>query len=272
MTPTLHSPSSPVSGFRSPVSCLLFLLVSQACAESPRYLAPAQALEVNASDGAASTAMASITLPIRLETPGELADREALAADLGLTAADVPFVREESLSVSIEWTLKNLTDEPGEARLAVNGANEWFAFDPELFEIDDEEEGASALAGDIPMLIDPAATRSGLLREDRMREAAIDLELITRGGVNAIAAVIDVNEDIESLTLAGGATVPASLFAGMVRFDLAFSADRHMVLEYAVRVRDHDDLLHPDLLAADPAELTAFMPADFVPPPPPEEM
>jgi hypothetical protein len=83
--------------------------------------------------------------------------------------------------------------------------------------------------------------------------------------------VLQVNEDLEEIVdTASGVAIPAALFAGMIRFDLVFAADRHMVLEYAVRVRDHRGLLADALLAADPGELTGFAPVDFTPPPPAE--
>ena len=53
----------------------------------------------------------------------------------------------------------------------------------------------------------------------------------------------------------------------MIRFDITFEANQHMVLEYAIRARNFRDppLIHDEGLAADPAELTQFMPVDFMP-------
>jgi hypothetical protein len=243
-------------------------LIALACGDDPRYLQPREALEVDPASGSDQPAVAQLILPIRLERADEAEQRADEQAELG---APVPFVKNDDLDVSIEWTVKNLDDVPGTALLGVNGANEWFAFVPELFVPEDDDEVAPPppLMGGVPALVGAGGLVTGVISEGAAREAAIDLELITRGGAIAGAAVLQVNEDTPALVdTATGATVPASLFAGMIRFDLVFVADRHMVLEYAVRVRDHRDLLADELLAADPAELTAFAPADFVPPPP----
>ena len=253
------------------VSGMLAAATLAGCGDDPRYLQPAEALEVNAGDMAAASATSQFVLPIRLEEQAELTRRQQREAELG---AMVPFVKMDDMTVSIEWTIKNLEEEEGTAFLAVNGANEWFAYVPGLFVPEGEEDDVAPpppLMGGIPLVVGPGETRSGTVREGAVREAAIDIELITRAGEIAGAAVLRVDEDTTELVdVASGATVPADAFAGMIRFDIVFSADRHMVLEYAVRVRDHRGLLHDELLAADPAELTAFAPADFTPAPPAE--
>jgi len=237
------------------------------CGDDPRYLQPAEALEVNANDAASGQATASFTLPLRLERDEELERRGALEAELGVM---IPYARLDDLAISIEWTVKNLEQQAGIAFIGVNGANEWFAYVPALFVPEGEDDVAPPppLMGGIPLEIGPGESRSGVMREDAVREAAIDIELITRGGVVATAAVLQVDEDTEEIVdIASGATIPKRAFAGIIRLDLVFTANRHMVLEYAVRVRDRRGLLHDELLAADPAELTAFEPVDFAPAP-----
>lgn len=240
-----------------------------ACAEDPQYLQPGQALEVGVPDSMVNTATAQITLPVRVELEEEAAERAELAAELGV---DVPYVRMDDLSISIEWTIKNLEESDGTARIMVNGGNEWFSYVPNVFVVDPEEdEEPPPLMGDIPLAIPAGTTRTGVFREDQLLEAAIDLELITRGATNPFAAMLQVHEDTtEIVDPAGGAVIPREAFAHLVQYDLAFTADRHMVLEYTVRVRDHRSpgLLHDELMAADPAELTGFAPAMFTPPPP----
>lgn len=244
----------------------LVLALSAGCADDPMYIQPAMALEVGVPDSMVSTATQTIMLPIALETELDAAERALLAAELGV---DVPYVKLDDLSISIEWTIKNLADGDAEARIGINGANEYFAYIPLNFVVDPEEdEEPPPLAGDIPYIIGPNETRSGVFREDQLREAAIDLDLITRGALNPFAAVLQNHEDITELD-AGGVIIPRSVFPNMVQFDLTFDANAHMVLEYTVRVRDHRGILHDELLSAPPEELTAFAPAIFVPPPPP---
>ncbi len=202
-------------------------------------------------------------------------ERQALADKYGLTFDDIPFVRFEDMDVSIEWTIKNLEDVDGTARVDVNGANEWFQYVPDVLVIDpddDEEEPPPALIHGIPLMIPAGATVSGVVREGSVREGSIDIELITRGTAdevctacgNPVAAVLQINEDTTAFPSDIG-EINQEIFAGMVQFDLVFSADRHMVLEYAIRVRDHRGLLHDELSAAPPEELIVFTPAVYMP-------
>ncbi len=239
--------------------CIVLLVTLAGCANDPQYLYPSAALEVT-TDNPMTTA--SITLPIALESEIDAEERAALAAEL---AVEVPVVRLGELQISLEWTIRNLDDVEGTARIGVNGANEYFVYVPQNFVVDPEDdEEPPPLLGDIPLPIPPLATVSGVFREDQLREAAIDLELITRGASNPFAAVLQVHEDLQQID-AMGAVLPRRAFAQLIRLDLLFSADTHMVLELAVRLRDHDDLLHDELLAAPAAELIQFAPAVFVP-------
>lgn len=243
------------------------LLGTGACTEDPVYLAPADQLEV-VDPAVAASATGTITLPV---SAAELAldepDRAMLEAELGVM---VPQVRLGDLSVSVEWSVKNLSDTDGIARVQVNGGNEWFYFDPLLFVVDpDEDEQPPPLMGDIPLSVPAGGLITGVFREDQFVEAAVDLELMSRGGLNPIAATLEIHEDTQEIVSpTGGTPVPRQAFAGMVRFDFVFVASAHMVMEYAVRVRDHRGILHDMLLSAPPGELTAFAPAAIQPPAP----
>jgi len=163
----------------------------------------------------------------------------------------------------------------------------------QLGEADNEEIIAPGLAGDIPLEIPPSGEITGLFKEDDLREAAVDLDMITRGQVNPFRATLQVNKnvmsfdqvtpvmfDMDGMALPQtptGLTFPRAAFAQLLRVDLVFKPDRHMVLEYTVRVRDvRHDLIHElgvDALVAAPGELQPFTPADFTitaaaPPPP----
>jgi hypothetical protein len=84
------------------------------------------------------------------------------------------------MHVSLSWTIKNLTDSDGVARIHVNGGNEWFAYVPAAFVIDpDDDEEPPPLMGNIPIPVPAGATVNGVFREDQVYEASIDLELIT---------------------------------------------------------------------------------------------
>lgn len=253
-------------------SCMLLSAGLGACSftDDPRYVQPAQAIEAGAPGSDPDIPVtAQIMLPIRTETMKEAEERAALAAEL---AIDVPFVQIDDFELSLEWTIRNLSEDPANVRINLNGANEYFAYIPLNFVVDpEEEEEPPPLAGGIPIPIPPLGSISGVFREDQIREASTDLELITRGEVNPFAAVLEHHEDLPALEPAGLPPIPASTFASLIRFDFHLVSNRHVVMEYAVRVRSNrsPDLLHDKGLAAAPTELTAFAPVDFVPPPPP---
>lgn len=249
-------------------SLALSLAVVGACTDDPQYVQPTQALEANPPGGMGGAVFGEVDIPVRLEREDELMDRQALEAEIG---APVPFVTIDDVSVSVEWTIKNLSDQAGTARVILNGGNETWFYIPSNFQLvaadgEVEEEAPPALQGDIPMIIEAGETLSGVFREDQVRELAIDIELITRNMYNPVAAALEINEDTkEMVDMATGATVPLSAFGAPIRVIMEFESNQHMVLEYTVRVRDHRGVLHEDLLAAAPEELTLFNPAEFVP-------
>jgi hypothetical protein len=256
------------SKVRAAALATLAVALLAGCPHDPRYVQPAEALEVNAGDDSAAIATTQLSLPIRLETEDEAAERAELAAELGV---QVPYVRIGDLHVSLEWAIRNLSESDGVARIFVNGGNEWFSYVPANFVIDpDDDEEPPPLMGNIPIVVEAGQTVTGVFREDQFYEASVDLELITRGGYNAFRALLEVNEDTTEIVDGSGAVVPVDVFAKMVRLDIAFTGNRHMVFEYAVRVRDRrrPSLLHDLLLDAPDGELTVFAPADFAPPPP----
>jgi hypothetical protein len=240
--------------------------VAAGCAQDPEYINPAEAIEVGAPGSDIAEATAMVTLPIRLETEDEATERAELEAELGVM---VPLVRREDLELSLEWTIRNLSDTDGTARIHLNGANEYFAYVPTNFVVDpEEEEPPPPLAGDIPIEIPALSTRSGVFREDQIAEGALDIELITRAQLNAFAALLEIHEEMRAvLDAASGVEIPIDVTAHMIRFDITFAANRHMVIEYVVRARDfrNPPLIHDEGLAADPAELVQFAPVDFMP-------
>jgi hypothetical protein len=234
------------------------------CTDDPVYVQAPAAIEVTDTAG---TNTGSLLLPIRLEKPDEMERRAALATELGVM---VPFVTRDDLDLSVEWTVKNLSDMDGVARVQMNGANEWFGYNPAVFVVGEDENTPPPLAGDIPLEVAAGDEVSGVFREDELAEAALDVELITRGGYTPFAAVLENQEGLDEFD-AGGTPVPGKAFASLVRIDMILIADQHMVLEYAVRARDHRDppLLHDDLMAAPPEELQPLAPAEFAPATPP---
>ena len=261
--------SSSLSPVRATAAlALLAGIASAGCETGPRYVDPPLFVEVGIPDSMITFATAQVVLPMRLETEDEALERAALSAEYGVP---VPFVRLDDISVSIEWTIRNLDDNPGTAELHVNGGTEYFYYVPLNFVIDpDEDEEPPPLMGGIPMEVPALGTISGVLREDQVYEASLDMELISRGGTNPFAAILQQHDDVqEAVDPATGMTIPRATFGHLVVYDIGLQANRHMILEFTLRVRDERELLHELLLDADAGELTGFMPAEFVPPPPP---
>jgi hypothetical protein len=269
------------------------LPIAAACTNDPVYIDsdPAQTLEVGVGmdEGTATT---TLNLPYDAEyLNGEeyTQKREELLASINetfdppITIDQLPYVRLDQVDISVEWTITNLDAEPGEAFVDVNGGNQYFYYVPAEFVVDPDDEDEPQpppLAGHVPIEIPANGSISGVFREDQLREAALDLDLITRFTLNPFFALLNNNEEIQSTEdidyvpypppedgepITPPPPFPVVAMGHFVRLDITFIADRHMILEYAVRVRDPDGLLHDELLAADPAELMPFMPAMFVP-------
>lgn len=253
----------------------LAAVLAAACSQNPTYVDGTVVLEVGIPTAEdpnelVAEATAQLILPVRLERAAEAMQRTQLQDELQV---DVPYVTLEDLDVSFEWTIKNLSDQDGSARVGLNGGNEWFRYVPLNFITDPEEEQPPPpLAGDIPILIPAQGVVTGVIREDELAEAARDLELITRGATNAYAAVLEYHFDLVEFPEAETMVpVPERAFAQIVLYDIVFRADQHMVLDFTFRVRDSRNLLHERLFDAPAGELTMFAPVDYVPPPPPPE-
>jgi len=245
------------------------MTLAMGCAVEPRYIEPGAAVEVGIEGSDVTRAVVTLPLPIRLETQAETDARAARAAELGIA---IPYVRIDDLSISIEWTIKNLTEEDGEARLRVSGSNEWYFYVADNFVVEPQEEPEIlSLVDGIPRALGPYQLLTGVVREEALHEAAFDIELMTRAGVNPFTAVLQSSADFEGdvIDVDSGVVIPDDDLAGLVRLDIDFEADRHMVLDYTVRVRDHRGILHDDLLDAAQGELALFTPQEIVPEPVP---
>jgi hypothetical protein len=257
------------------------VIVAPACANDPEYIPAPMDLEGGMMDmmGNLVDAKASLMLPVKLETAADAATRAALATKLGVK---VPYVKVGDLQVSIEYTIQNLDMKPGTAKIELNGANEFFVYDPSMLDYsggDDEAPPTPGLSGDIPIDVAAGETIQGQFREDQILEASIDLDQITRGNINPYAATLAINKNDQSFqpvtivmpTAADpdpvpqplGSPIPRAAFAQMIRFDLVFKPDTHMVMTYDVRVRDIRGIMADKLLAAPAATLTAFMPPEY---------
>ena len=275
---------------RIAVTALVTCAGLAACANDPEYIAAPDPLEAGVAGmtGQLTQAKAQLQLPIKTESADDARSRAALASKLD--PIEVPYVRVGDLELEIEWTIQNLDTDDGQAKIEVNGANEFFAYDPSIIVLDPgnkEAPPAPGLAGDIPIDVPAGKAVSGLFTEDQLREASIDLDQITRGNVNPFYATLTVSKNAQSfqpltppVAAAPGAEppkqtpvgdpIPREAFAEMTRIDLVFKPTKHMVLTYDVRVRDLRGIMHELLLAAvteKPNELETFNPVQYNPTP-----
>ncbi len=243
-------------------------------------------LEAGVDDGmggVTAEAKGSIHIPVKPEADWKLADRQR-RTELQETvdaAIEVPIYRLEHYDISVEWTVTNLTDQPSQFRVDLNGANEAFTYDPSLIIIDptdDEAPPTPPLTGNIPIDIGPKAVVSGTFREDQLAEAAIDLDQISRGNINPFRATLTTSRRDDSfqpitpydyVTMTGGEAtgpaVPSIAWRQLVRIDVVFKPLAHMKIDYAVRVREHTDVIHDEGLNAPAGELEILDPAPYVP-------
>jgi hypothetical protein len=224
---------------------------------------------------------ASISIPVNTETTKDAAERARRQALID-PATVIPYVKVGDLEVEVEWTVRNLDMmNPGNARIQLNGANQFFAYDPDLVILSSERDAppSPGLSGDIPLDIPAGGELTGVFREDQLREASIDLDMITRANTNPFRAtlVVDKNRtEFPEMTVLAydmdgeplpqsetGLKFPRETFAQMLRIDLVFKPDRPMVLDYTVRVRDVRGKIVHDLgldAYTDPVGMTELEP------------
>lgn len=263
------------------------MILGAGCANDPVYLpAPTSidAGEMADMRGNLVPGLGALVIPVKQETQKDADDRARRQARIDMTNAGVklPYVAVDDLEISVEWTIHNLTDKPGSAMIELNGANELFRYDPSKIVLSTNKEAPPppGLDGDIPLTIPANGSLSGLFTEDNLREAAIDLDQITRGNVNPFRATLTISKNVEQFAqlqplkfdMKGeplpqaptGLVFPREAIPAVLEVDLIFKPDRHMVLEYTVRVRDvRGDLMPNKLLSAPTSELQVFAPADF---------
>jgi hypothetical protein len=255
------------------------------CANDPVYLPSPTTIdagEMTDMDGNIVPGVGVLVIPVKRETTKDAADRAKRQALLPDQTVQLPYIQVDDLEISIEWTIKNLTDKPGSAKVQLNGANQFFRYDPSmiLLSTDDEAPPPPGLDGDRPIDVPANGSYSGLFTEDNLREAAIDLDQITRGNVNPFRATLTISKNIDMFAqleplkfdmdgeplpqATTGVVFPREAIPAILEADLVFKPDRHMTLEYTVRVRDiRGDMLPDKLLSAPTGDLEPFMPADF---------
>jgi hypothetical protein len=270
---------------RALVFMSVVLAGSGGCANDPFYLDSPNTLDAGGDDGMGGLTQAkdSLVLPIKPETTKDAQTRNALAAKLGVM---VPYVKVGDLDIEVEYTIQNLDTMPGTVQVELNGANEWFVYDPSVIVLDpgnNEAPPTPGLQGDIPIDVPAGQSVTGVFREDQLLEASVDLDQVTRGNVNPFRATLEINKNDPSFqplsmyvppAVPGqdppaqtpvGPIIPRAAFAEMIRVDMVFKPDRHMTMTYTVRVRDHRGIVDNKGMTAPASEVVQFAPVVFMP-------
>ena len=220
-----------------------------AACNNPVYLEENRPLEAQAAPAAMGGGTLSDTdlfvLPVRQPTAVEAQALVDEQAKLGLPMP-VPWMGVRDVDLEIEWTLKNLEDQEIDVRITVNGGNEFGDYDKTLF-VDmtvpaaDQTPPPDLLGGGKFNPLAAGETRHGVFREDELREAALDLEAITRypppdAGMNAPFMVLVRHSSASTIGLEG---IPATdVTPAMVRMSILLEASGRAVLDYSVRARE----------------------------------
>jgi hypothetical protein len=256
---------------KMPVILTIIAMATGACANDPQYvecgtgdgsdvctLDSNMGSSVGTGDDAIFVVTGSLHVPVMPPDSSLTKTTEQLQATMPADVT-VPVYRIDMYDLSVEWTLRNLDDKDTSAAVALNAANEDFAWDPTIIKpASDEDPPPPSLQGNIPFDVPANAEISGEFTEDQLLEAAIDLDEITRGNINMYAATLVVSKDDQSFQPLSaeqppppdsddpptqtpmGDPVPRAAFRQIIRVDLALlpsDSSVHLTLQFDIRVR-----------------------------------
>ena len=233
---------------------LMFVVVVAAwsgCSD-PTYLSEKRPLETQpaAMGGGFQADTDLYVLPVRRPNGSE---RQALQQEMQrkMLAMPVPWAGTRDFDIEIEWSVKNLDAMPATVTFVVNGGNEFGDYVPAQF-VDptlpqEDQTPPPPLMGGTPITLQPNEVREGVFREDELREAAIDLEAITRypdPNAGTLGTPFEVIEHDSTVSRVGLDAVPANdVTPAMVRYVFILGADAHVTADYTIRVRDYSGKL-----------------------------
>jgi hypothetical protein len=229
----------------------------------PTYLPGPTTLEVGQMDpmtmmpvGSASSLIAP---KYRAPTASEQMQLDMQTAQLGYQA---PWLRRSDISIEITYTIHNLDKMPGTATVTVNGANEFTNYDPSLILAaippttnPNDRPVVLPLVQAVPVMLMPGESYEGVIREDDMAEAELDLDAIGRWMAPPAAVLINLS----AVNPVGLEMVPKTeIVPAMYNVIVSLAADVHMTCDYVLRIRDSGD----HLLGQDGAQFMA-MPMNY---------
>jgi hypothetical protein len=246
---------------------LLALSASLGCSQlnTPIYFNAPEPLELQ-GDEDPPRIMNSVTLRFRQPSQDERDELNARAAQL--KAADplgrdieVPWVSSDKVHLEVLFTVRNLDTQEGTFDVTLDGASEFIKYDHNVVAMAQEEDEVLlpllTLHPQLPYVLGPGQTFRGILREDDLQEAQIDLDAMGRWPADPadmeaappFPAVLfnrsNVTPPGQTGPLGMSGVPPVVVTPALMEVDVTFSANRHMICEWTLRVRDDDDrLLH----------------------------
>ncbi|RMH00187.1 MAG: hypothetical protein D6705_01020 [Deltaproteobacteria bacterium] len=245
-------------------------LAIAACAPDTGYYEGFAPLEIEASDIDEETAHPVVGnfvqqeyyLDFRAPAPDEFAE---LRPEGSTPMEWIPWIRRDDIDVSVQFRLTNLADGPIRAFVLLDGATEFYDWNPVAFYglaggEDADEVPFPSLLGFTPKMLEAGEVYEGEYREDDLREAMLDLDVLTRFCGGPFAVLYNRSE----VDPVGMEEVPEdAVIAGMGMIRMTLGATGPARLEYAIRVRDRGGRIfdaHTDNLRYE------FMPEPYLPP------
>lgn len=215
-----------------------------------RLVIDAAALEMAQMEGAANAhpllgayVQTEYWMDFRPPTEAQLAE---LRPDGAMPADMTPWVRRDQLTMSVEWTLTNQSDGPLRAFVTLDGATEFFDYNPiAMFGAaggaEEDEVQFPSLIGWYPRDLGPGEVVRGQFREDELREAMYDLDVLSRfcGGPLAV-----LNNSSEANPVGTDGVPDGAVIAGLVMLRLTLGANAPARLDYSLRLRQSSDILY----------------------------
>jgi hypothetical protein len=228
---------------------VVFALAACGC-NDPVYLSETAPIEnAPGAMGGFDPATALYVLPVRRPTQKERQALGKLQQQLMLPD-NVPWTQARDFDIQIEWSVKNVDTTESTVIVSCDGGNEFGDYVPSMYidpnaNVEDQAPPPNLLTTE-PLVVKAGATVTGVFREDDFHESAIDLEAITRypSGGDALATPFMVIEHRSQVSQIGLEAVPLhDVTPAHVRYQLTVAADAHVIMDYSVRVRDHNGKL-----------------------------
>ncbi|MGZ3441749.1 MAG: hypothetical protein ACXVDD_19650 [Polyangia bacterium] len=230
---------------------LLVLALAAFGCNDPTYLAEKAPIETQAAmmGGGFAPATDLYVLPVRQPTQAERQALQKLQQQLMLPDA-VPWAQARDFDIEVQWSVHNLDTMKSTVIVSLDGGNEFGDYVPGAYIDPNANAENQVVPPDLltsePLVVEAGATITGVFREDDLQESALDLEAITRfpSGGDAMATPFMAIEHRSNVSQIGLEGIPLNdVTPAHVRYQINVVADGHVVLDYSVRVRDHNGKL-----------------------------